>query len=75
MFNTGCSQYVALFQLSVDEVHRVKMLENAFSVANLVLKLQDFILEHYSEDGSQYEDSIAEFMDIRQVSAYQKEGL
>jgi hypothetical protein len=32
--------------------------------------LQDFILEHYSEDGSQYEDSIAEFMDIRQVSSY-----
>jgi hypothetical protein len=29
--------------------------------------LQDFILEHYSEDGSQYEDSIAEFMDIRQA--------
>nr|CAD7461342.1 unnamed protein product [Timema tahoe] len=27
---------------------------------------QDFILEHYSEDGSQYEDPIAEFMDTRQ---------
>lgn len=26
-------------------------------------------MEHYSEDGSQYEDSIAEFMDIRQASA------
>lgn len=29
-------------------------------------------MEHYSEDGSQYEDSIAEFMDIRQASVYQK---
>nr|CAD7585520.1 unnamed protein product [Timema genevievae] len=28
---------------------------------------QDFILEHYSEDGSQYEDPIAEFMDTRQA--------
>jgi len=33
--------------------------------------LQDFILEHYSEDGSHYEDAIAEFMDIRQVSTRQ----
>lgn len=28
---------------------------------------KDFILEHYSEDGSHYEDAIAEFMDIRQA--------
>ncbi|XP_049939722.1 rhophilin-2 isoform X1 [Schistocerca serialis cubense] len=28
---------------------------------------KDFILEHYSEDGCQYEDAIAEFMDIRQA--------
>nr|CAD7439088.1 unnamed protein product [Timema bartmani] len=28
---------------------------------------KDFILEHYSEDGSQYEDPIAEFMDTRQA--------
>lgn len=30
--------------------------------------LKDFILEHYSEDGSQYEHSIAEFMDLRQAT-------
>ncbi len=29
---------------------------------------KDFILEHYSEDGGIYEDAIAEFMDVRQVS-------
>lgn len=28
---------------------------------------KDFILEHYSEDGSEYENAIAEFMDIRQA--------
>lgn len=28
---------------------------------------QDFILEHYSEDGSSYEDEIADLMDLRQV--------
>ncbi|XP_067006501.1 rhophilin-2 isoform X2 [Anabrus simplex] len=28
---------------------------------------KDFILEHYSEDGSRYEDAIAELMDIRQA--------
>ena len=28
---------------------------------------QDFILEHYSEDGADYENAIAEFMDIRQA--------
>lgn len=29
---------------------------------------QDFILEHYSEDSSEYEDEIADLMDLRQVS-------
>lgn len=29
--------------------------------------LQDFILEHYSEDSSLYEDEIADLMDLRQV--------
>jgi hypothetical protein len=28
---------------------------------------KDFILEHYSEDGADYENAIAEFMDIRQA--------
>jgi hypothetical protein len=28
---------------------------------------KDFILEHYSEDGLEYENAIAEFMDIRQA--------
>ena len=28
---------------------------------------KDFILEHYSEDGGEYEDSLAELMDIRQA--------
>ena len=31
------------------------------------LFFQDFILEHYSEDGADYENAIAEFMDIRQA--------
>jgi hypothetical protein len=34
--------------------------------------LQDFILEHYSEDSSIYDDAISEFMDIRQVSYLKK---
>jgi len=29
--------------------------------------LQDFILEHYSEDSDLYEDEIADLMDLRQV--------
>lgn len=29
--------------------------------------LQDFILEHYSEDSYLYEDEIADLMDLRQV--------
>lgn len=28
---------------------------------------QDFILQHYSEDGNSYEDEIADLMDLRQV--------
>jgi len=28
---------------------------------------QDFILEHYSEDGNDYEEEIADLMDLRQV--------
>lgn len=28
---------------------------------------QDFILEHYSEDGNSFEDEIADLMDLRQV--------
>ncbi|XP_059089008.1 rhophilin-2-A-like isoform X2 [Tigriopus californicus] len=28
---------------------------------------KDFILEHYSEDGHEYENAIAEFMDVRQA--------
>lgn len=30
--------------------------------------LQDFILQHYSEDGNSYEDEIADLMDLRQVA-------
>lgn len=33
----------------------------------LCLCCQDFILEHYSEDGNNYEDEIADLMDLRQV--------
>lgn len=33
----------------------------------LRLCCQDFILEHYSEDGNNYEDEIADLMDLRQV--------
>lgn len=29
--------------------------------------LQDFILEHYSEDGSNFQDEIDDLMDLRQV--------
>jgi len=29
---------------------------------------KDFILEHYSEDATYYEDAISELMDLRQVS-------
>lgn len=29
---------------------------------------QDFILQHYSEDGNSYEEEIADLMDLRQVS-------
>lgn len=32
------------------------------------IDFQDFILEHYSEDGSEYENEIADLMDLRQVS-------
>lgn len=31
---------------------------------------KDFILEHYSEDASAYEDAISDFMDMRQVNNY-----
>ena len=36
----------------------------------LLLLLQDFILEHYSEDGENYEEAIAELMETRQVNRY-----
>lgn len=29
--------------------------------------LQDFILEHYSEDGNNLDDAIQSFMELRQV--------
>ena len=32
---------------------------------------KDFILEHYSEDTGQYEDNIADLMDLRQVCNFQ----
>ena len=31
------------------------------------LSLQDFVLEHYSEDSDAYSDEIQEFSDLRQV--------
>uniref|UniRef100_A0A8C0B487 Rhophilin-2 n=1 Tax=Buteo japonicus TaxID=224669 RepID=A0A8C0B487_9AVES len=34
---------------------------------DFTLPLKDFILEHYSEDGSEYEDEIADLMDLRQA--------
>lgn len=36
--------------------------------------LQDFILEHYSEDSSLYEDEIADLMDLRQVRRCVRRG-
>lgn len=39
-------------------------------IINTVLFLQDFILEHYSEDGENYEEAIAELMETRQVNIY-----
>lgn len=34
----------------------------------IIYLLQDFILEHYSEDGENYEEAIAELMETRQVN-------
>ncbi|XP_077166262.1 rhophilin-2 isoform X1 [Paroedura picta] len=34
---------------------------------DFAVPLKDFILEHYSEDGSEYEDEIADLMDLRQA--------
>ncbi|XP_060110102.1 rhophilin-2 [Heteronotia binoei] len=34
---------------------------------DFAMPLKDFILEHYSEDGSGYEDEIADLMDLRQA--------
>ncbi|NXM82152.1 RHPN2 protein, partial [Oenanthe oenanthe] len=36
---------------------------------DFTLPLKDFILEHYSQDSSEYEDEIADLMDLRQVSS------
>ena len=38
------------------------------------LFLQDFILEHYSEDSYLYEDEIADLMDLRQVRCWVRRG-
>ncbi|XP_062997032.1 rhophilin-2 [Elgaria multicarinata webbii] len=34
---------------------------------DFAIPLKDFILEHYSEDGSEYENEIADLMDLRQA--------
>ncbi|XP_062442087.1 rhophilin-2 [Rhea pennata] len=34
---------------------------------DFTVSLKDFILEHYSKDGSEYEDEIADLMDLRQA--------
>lgn len=39
------------------------------TLALFFFSLQDFILEHYSEDSYLYEDDIADLMDLRQVKA------
>ena len=36
--------------------------------------MQDFILEHYSEDSYLYEDEIADLMDLRQVQFCVQQG-
>ena len=47
---------------------RMKFSNNLCSSINkVILNFQDFILEHYSEDGNEYEDVIKEFMNMRQV--------
>lgn len=38
------------------------------TVLIIYIALQDFILEHYSEDGVNYEEAIADLMETRQVS-------
>lgn len=51
-----------------------------FTVLNHTLQyllsffLQDFILEHYSEDSYLYEDEIADLMDLRQVCFCVRQG-
>lgn len=41
------------------------------TVLIIYIALQDFILEHYSEDGVNYEEAIADLMETRQVSYQQ----
>lgn len=44
------------------------------TLAFFFFSLQDFILEHYSEDSYLYEDDIADLMDLRQVRAAVRES-
>lgn len=48
-------------------IFSVLLLSLPYNIVGMV-SLQDFILEHYSEDSEKYEESITEFMDLRGVS-------
>lgn len=51
------------------------VLNDTLSQFNLIpFFLQDFILEHYSEDSYLYEDEIADLMDLRQVRFCTQQG-
>lgn len=52
------------------QVQKKKQLRLILDTPNyLLFSFKDFILEHYSEDSSEYEDEIADLMDLRQVSS------
>lgn len=49
------------------QVHCVHRLLPLADMMTLFFFWQDFILEHYSEDGNSFEDEIADLVDLRQV--------
>lgn len=65
----GLNSSVEVYQ-NVEEVAAIPLIPLGLKETKEVdytVPFKDFILEHYSEDGSEYDSEIADFMDLRQA--------
>ena len=66
LYDTTITSYISIY-FSEAEIPMIPLGLKETKEIDFREPFKDFILEHYSEDADEYENAIAEFMDIRQA--------